>query len=141
MWLKEASAECCNEFSNMSKNNDCYLKDICQEIEELMEKHKHAFVNRPRLMQMAIPLRRKKLFQPICACPFKRSIELVHLDQRENTRTAQLAYPTVRRLLLFRTRALRLFPRERILKLNRLIRKSLFSMYSRLSNAQPPQER
>lgn len=141
MWLKEASAECCNEFSNMSKDTSCYLKDICQEIEDLMEKHKRAFVNRPRLMEMAVPLRKKKLFKPTCACPFKRPIELVRLDKRENTRTDQLAYPTVRRLLLFRTRVLNLFPRERILNINRLIRKSLFSMYSRLSNAQPPEEK
>ncbi|XP_037814742.1 uncharacterized protein LOC119605605 [Lucilia sericata] len=143
MWLKETKPECCVEHEPLPADIQCLTPDICRELGRLYYKHCKTFVRNQRIIELAKSKSRKRVHRVInrCPCYLKKSIEIIRLDQRANTRTEQLAFPRARHLLLFKEQILRLFSSERILNLNRLIRKSLFSLYSRLANVQPPQER
>uniref|UniRef100_A0A1I8P8Q6 Testicular haploid expressed gene protein-like n=1 Tax=Stomoxys calcitrans TaxID=35570 RepID=A0A1I8P8Q6_STOCA len=142
MWLKESSAGCCNIFQRLPEELQCFLPELYAELQRLQNLHRHSFVKNQRILNLAKTKNIKKTprFVPICPCKFKKPIEVIHLDQKENTRTEQLAYPKARKLLVFKDEIKKLFPPNRIINLNRLIRKSLLSLYSRLANVQPPEE-
>ncbi|XP_075170361.1 uncharacterized protein LOC142242681 [Haematobia irritans] len=142
MWLKECSDECCEVFEKFPEELKCFLPDLYGELQHLNRLHKNSFIKNQRIMDLAKTksIKRTPRFMPVCPCKFTKPIELIHLDQRENTRTEQLSYPKARKLLVFKEEIKKLFPPERIMNLNRLIRKSLLSLYSRLANVQPPDE-
>ncbi|XP_073815004.1 uncharacterized protein [Musca autumnalis] len=143
MWLKESSPQCCEIHEKLPNDIKCFLPDLCKELEYMQCLHRQSFINSPRIMSLARPksFKRTPRFVPICACKLKKPVEMVHLDQRENTRTDQLSYPKARKLLVFKEEIKKRFPPDRIMNLNRLIRKSLLSLYSRLANVQPPEEK
>ncbi|KAI9584490.1 uncharacterized protein LOC119634513 [Glossina fuscipes] len=143
MWRKETKPECCDEHESLPKRMHCFWPEVCKELQKLKCRHVQRFVKCKRLMKLAIPLKSMKVgrFVPTCPCKLEKSIEISRLDERKHTRTEQLAYPKARQLLLFKEEAYNLFDPFRNANYNRLIRKSLFSMYSRLANVQPPQKR
>lgn len=98
MWLKEANAKCCEPFENLAKDLKCFLPDLYEELEYLHSLHKKSFVRNQRILSLAKAkaIKRTPRFVPICPCRLKKPVEVVHLEQRENTRTEQLAYPKVR---------------------------------------------
>ncbi|KAM7361907.1 uncharacterized protein ACRADG_012771 [Cochliomyia hominivorax] len=142
MWLKEIKPECCINHEPLPSDIDCFTPDICRELQRLYNLHRRAFSKSRRLMELAKPkpLKRMHRFVNRCPCFLKKHIEIIRLDQRRHTRTEQLAYPRARHLLLFKQQIRSLFSPDRIFNINRLIRKSLFSLYSRLGNIQPPLE-
>lgn len=164
MWLKETKPECCYQHEVLPSETQCFAPDICDELNRLYKLHSRAFVKNRRIMKLAKskPRRRIHRFLNKCPCFFKKPIEIIRLEQREHTRTQQLAYPRARYekfrlnysssihklyiqlnfrlLILFKQQVRSIFPPERMLNINRLIRKSLFSLYSRLGNVQPPME-
>ncbi|XP_065371965.1 uncharacterized protein Theg isoform X2 [Calliphora vicina] len=142
MCLKEIKPECCIEHEPLPADIECLTPDICQELGRLYYLHRQSFVKNRRIMELAKskPINRVHRFVNRCPCYLKKSIEIIRLDQRANTRTEQLAFPRTRHLLLLKEQIRSLFPATRIFNLNRLIRKSLFSLYSRLANVQPPLE-
>uniref|UniRef100_A0A1A9W3T4 Testicular haploid expressed gene protein-like n=1 Tax=Glossina brevipalpis TaxID=37001 RepID=A0A1A9W3T4_9MUSC len=141
MWLKEAQAECCEIVEPLVSHAECFVPDVCEELSQLQCLHDQQFIRRRRIWELAKPTRRVPRFTPLCPCKLKKPIEIVHLEKRGHTRTEQLAYPTVRRLMLFKKDVANLFDPYRLVNLNRVIRKSLLSVYSRLANIQPPQEK
>lgn len=141
MWLKEAQAECCEISEPLPSHTECFVPEVCEELSQLQCLHDQQFIRRRRIWELAKPTRRVPRFTPFCPCKLKKPIEIIHLDKREHTRTEQLAYPTVRRLMLFKKDVERLFDPYRLVNLNRILRKSLLSVYSRLANIQPPQEK
>lgn len=164
MWLKETKPECCYQHEVLPSQTQCFAPDICDELNRLYTLHSRAFVKNRRIMKLAKSKPRKRIhrFLNKCPCFFKKPIEIIRLEQREQTRTQQLAYPRARYgkfrlnysssihklymqlnfrlLILFKQQVRSIFPPERMLNINRLIRKSLFSLYSRLGNVQPPME-
>uniref|UniRef100_A0A1B0A245 Testicular haploid expressed protein n=1 Tax=Glossina pallidipes TaxID=7398 RepID=A0A1B0A245_GLOPL len=143
MWRKETKPKCCEEHEPLPKQVQCFWPEVCNELQKLKCRHVKRFVKRKRLMKLAIPLKSMKVgrFVPTCPCKLEKSIEISRLDERKHTRTEQLAYPKARHLLLFKEEARTLFDPFRNANLNRLIRKSLFSVYSRLANVQPPKRK
>uniref|UniRef100_A0A1A9UWZ7 Uncharacterized protein n=1 Tax=Glossina austeni TaxID=7395 RepID=A0A1A9UWZ7_GLOAU len=143
MWRKETKPKCCEEHEPLPKQVQCFWPEVCEELQKLKCRHVKRFVKRKRLMKLAIPLKsvNRDRFVPTCPCKLEKSIEILRLDERKHTRTEQLAYPKARQLLLFKEQARTLFDPFRNANLNRLIRKSLFSLYSRLANVQPPKRR
>uniref|UniRef100_A0A1A9W3T7 Testicular haploid expressed protein n=1 Tax=Glossina brevipalpis TaxID=37001 RepID=A0A1A9W3T7_9MUSC len=141
MWRKETKAECCEEHEPLSKQVKCFWPEVCDDLRKLRCRHVQRFIKRKRLMKLAIPLKKLGRFVPTCPCKLKKSIEIVRLDERAHTRTEQLAYPKARHLLLFKKEVRTLFDPSRNANLNRLTRKSLFSLYSRLANVQPPKKK
>ncbi|XP_018791312.1 PREDICTED: testicular haploid expressed gene protein-like [Bactrocera latifrons] len=135
------SSKCCPTFDHLPENISCFLPDIYKSWHRLVERHKHMFTKRKRLLKIAQHNRPiKGRFIPQCPCKYKKPIEFVR-DVRIRTRTEQLALPAVRRLLLFKETVKDLFEPLRIMGINRLIRLSLLSVYSRLTNIQPPQKK
>ncbi|XP_039492264.1 uncharacterized protein LOC120452208 [Drosophila santomea] len=130
--------DCCPIRDPIPYDAECFVRDIGQELDQLTRRHERMFVKRRRLMEMAIPIRRTCRFVPKCACSFPKSIEMVRpCDAQNHTRTEQLALPTVRRLLHRRRTAILAGDSIGESILNRWLRYSYLSLYSRLSNAQP----
>ncbi|CAD6994252.1 unnamed protein product [Ceratitis capitata] len=135
------SSKCCPTFDHLPENMNCFLPDISNSWQRLLERHKHMFTRRKRLLKIAQhnrPIRGR--FIPKCPCKYKKPIEFVR-ETPTRTRTEQLALPAVRKLLLFKEDVKELFEPLRTFTINRLIRLSLLSVYSRLSNIQPPQKK
>ncbi|TMW53457.1 hypothetical protein DOY81_001455 [Sarcophaga bullata] len=143
MWPQETKPECCIDPEPLPSNTKCMTQDICNELAYLYNRHRRTFIKNKRIMEMARVKRTRSVqrFVAKCPCYFKKHIQIIHLEQRQQTRTEQLAFPKARQLFLFKEEVKGLFPPERLLNLNRLIRKSLFSIYSRLANIKPPMER
>ncbi|KAM8706581.1 hypothetical protein ACLKA7_010789 [Drosophila subpalustris] len=129
--------ECCPVRNRIPYDAQCFIKDISKELNELYKRHDKHFVKSKRIMELAQPLHPKCRFMPKCACPFKKTIEIVPADPPSNTRTEQLALPTVRRLLYRRQHAMDIGDRIGESILNRWLRYSYMSLYSRLGNLQP----
>ncbi|XP_017073444.1 uncharacterized protein LOC108109456 [Drosophila eugracilis] len=130
--------DCCPIRDPIPYDAECFVKDIGKELNQLMRRHKRMFVKRRRLMEMAIPVRRYCRYVPKCACLFPKSIEMVRpCDAQSHTRTEQLALPTVRRLLQRRRTAILAGDSIGESILNRWLRYSYLSLYSRLANTQP----
>ncbi|XP_017483075.1 PREDICTED: testicular haploid expressed gene protein [Rhagoletis zephyria] len=135
------STKCCPTFDKLPENITCFLPGISKSWQRLVERHKNMFTKRKRILRMAQRTRHLRgEFIPKCPCKYKKPIEFVR-ETPMRTRTEQLALPGVRKLLLFKNRVKDFFEPLRILGINRLIRLSLFSVYSRLSNIQPPQKK
>ncbi|KAH8293588.1 hypothetical protein KR054_001819, partial [Drosophila jambulina] len=130
--------DCCRTHEPIPHDAGFFMRDISKELEALARRHERMFVKRRRLMEMAVPRVRVARFVPKCACPFTKSIEMVYPCQAEShTRTEQLALPTVRRLLYRRRAAILAGDEIGESVLNRLLRYSYMSLYSRLANSQP----
>lgn len=91
------------------------------------------------IRNLAVPRYKQpiKVFHSKCK-RFRIDIEKFHPDRVVGTRTEQLAYVIPRKLNEFKETFGYLFPWKRIASLNGHLRKSLFSMYSRLYNIQGP---
>ncbi|KAH8256485.1 hypothetical protein KR032_010909, partial [Drosophila birchii] len=130
--------DCCPIQDPIPHDAARFVNDVSKELEKLCLRHQRMFVKRRRLMEMAVPRVRVGRFVPKCACPFTKSIEMVYPCQAEShTRTEQLALPTVRRLLYRRRAAILAGDEIGEGILNRLLRYSYMSLYSRLANSQP----
>ncbi|KAH8383800.1 hypothetical protein KR009_010590 [Drosophila setifemur] len=137
--LKDAvRPDCCIIRDKIPYDAECFSQDISRDLEKLMRRHDRMFVKRRRLMEMAVPLRRTCRFLPRCSCPFSKTIEMVRpCDAESHTRTEQLALPLVRRLLQRRRLAIAEEDEVGEAILNRWLRYSYMSLYSRLANIQP----
>ncbi|EDW67331.1 sperm microtubule associated protein 2-like [Drosophila virilis] len=132
--------DCCQIRDRIPSDAECFLRDIGKELKKLYERHQNRFTKRKRIMDLAIPRNPQCRFLPRCSCPFKRTIEIVPADFPMHTRTEQLALPTVRRLLHRRNEAISSGDKIGEGILNRWLRYSLMSLYSRLGNLQPLQK-
>ncbi|KAH8236498.1 sperm microtubule associated protein 2-like [Drosophila bipectinata] len=137
--LKDAvRPDCCRVADPIPYDGECFVRDIGKELEKLSRRHERMFVKRRRLMEMAVPNRRTCRFVPKCACLFSKTIEMVRpCDAQSHTRTEQLALPPVRRLLQRRRAAVHNGDKIGESILNRWLRYSYMSLYSRLANIQP----
>ncbi|XP_017872634.1 PREDICTED: uncharacterized protein LOC108620239 [Drosophila arizonae] len=129
--------DCCPIIKRIPYDAECFLRDIGKELKKLYERHARSFTKRKRIMELAVPLRPRCRYLPKCACPFKKTIEIVPADHPIHTRTDQLALPTVRRLLSRRADAIANGDMIGEGIINRLLRYSYMSLYSRLCNVQP----
>ncbi|KAH8342058.1 uncharacterized protein Theg [Drosophila kikkawai] len=130
--------DCCRISDPIPSDAECFERDISKELEKLKRRHERMFVKRRRLMEMAVPRVLVSRFVPKCPCPFTKSIEMVYPCQAQSyTRTEQLALPTVRRLLYRRRVAILAGDEIGESILNRWLRYSYMSLYSRLANSQP----
>ncbi|XP_017058669.1 uncharacterized protein LOC108099577 [Drosophila ficusphila] len=130
--------DCCPIRDPIPYDAECFVRDIGKDLNKLYRRHDRMFVKRRRLMEMAVPNRRYCRFVPKCACPFRKCIEMVRpCDAQSYTRTEQLALPTVRRLLQRRRTAINTGDKIGESILNRWLRYSYLSLYSRLANIQP----
>ncbi|XP_034664841.1 uncharacterized protein LOC117899143 [Drosophila subobscura] len=130
-------SDCCRIQDPIPYDGECFMKDIGNELSKLYRRHERMFVKRRRIMEMALPIRRRCRYVPKCPCQFSKNIEIVRADQPSYTRTEQLALPTVRRLLNRRQLAISTGDTIGESILNRLLRYSYLSLYSRLMNIQP----
>lgn len=78
-----------------------------------------------------------KIAKPQCK-KFRIDIEKYYPDRVVGTRTEQLAYVSTRKLTEFKDNWSYLFSWRRVASINRHLRRSMFSMYSRLYNVQAP---
>ncbi|XP_030381968.1 uncharacterized protein LOC115629612 [Scaptodrosophila lebanonensis] len=131
--------DCCHVHDPIPYDAECFLKDISKETHMLFSRHNSMFEKRKRLMELALPTRRMCQFVPKCPCRFQKTIEIVHADPPMYTRTEQLALPLVRRLQVRREDALVKGDKIAEIILNRWLRSSYLSLYSRLNNKQPMQ--
>lgn len=140
--LKDAvRPDCCRIRDPIPYDAECFVRDISKELEKLSRRHERMFVKRRRLMEMAVPRVRVCRFVPKCACPFTKNIEMVYpCEAQSHTRTEQLALPPVRRLLQRRRAAIQAGDQIGESILNRWLRYSYLSLYSRLANVQPLQK-
>ncbi|KAH8310417.1 hypothetical protein KR044_001217, partial [Drosophila immigrans] len=129
--------DCCVVRNRIPYDAECFMKDISKDLDKLYKRHENSFVKSKRLMELAMPVRPKCRFVPKCPCPFKKTIEIIPADPPSNTRTEQLALPTVRRLLYRRQHAVKIGDKIGESILNRWLRYSYMSLYSRLGNLQP----
>ncbi|KAH8381446.1 hypothetical protein KR093_004941, partial [Drosophila rubida] len=129
--------DCCVVRDRIPYDAQCFMRDISRDLNKLYKRHEKTFVKSKRLMELAMPLHPKGRFVPKCACPFKKTIEIIPADYPSNTRTEQLALPTVRRLLHRRKHAMAIGDKIGESILNRWLRYSYMSLYSRLANMQP----
>ncbi|XP_030386495.1 uncharacterized protein LOC115633239 [Scaptodrosophila lebanonensis] len=129
--------DCCPIHDRIPYDAGCFLKDISREVNELYNRHYSRFENSERLMELALPVHRKCPYVPRCPCRFQKDIEMVQSDPPMYTRTEQLALPLVRRLHVRRKEALVKGDKIAERVLNRWLRYSYLSLYSRLSNRQP----
>ncbi|KAH8407036.1 hypothetical protein KR222_004337 [Zaprionus bogoriensis] len=132
--------DCCPIRNRIPYDAQCFLGDIAKELKKLQQRHDHHFTKQQRIMELAIPRVCRRRFVPKCPCQFKKTIQMVSADQPANTRTEQLALPTVRRLLYRREHAIDVGDTIGESILNRWLRFSYMSLYSRLCNVQPMQK-
>ncbi|XP_030370979.1 uncharacterized protein LOC115621462 [Scaptodrosophila lebanonensis] len=129
--------DCCHVHDRIPYDAECFLKDVSKELNMLYRRHSRMIEKRKRLMELALPVRRWCRFVPRCPCRFEKSIEMVPADPPIHTRTEQLALPLIRRLQVRRADALVKGDKITEVILNRWLRNSYLSLYSRLSNTQP----
>lgn len=136
--LKEnVRPDCCPIIERIPYDAECFLKDISKELNKLYDRHERRFTKRKRIMELAVPRQPQCRHLPKCPCPFKKTIEIVPAEMPMHTRTDQLALPPVRRLLHRRADAKANGDLIGEGIINRLLRYSYLSLYSRLSNVQP----
>ncbi|ALC47394.1 CG6332 [Drosophila busckii] len=129
--------DCCQIRKPIPYDAECFLSDIGKELNQLYDRHNRMFVKRKRIMELSIPRVRQCRFVPKCSCPFTKNIEIVPAQFPVYTRTEQLALPTVRRLTYRRQDAISKGDKIGESILNRWLRYSILSLYSRLGNVQP----
>lgn len=130
--------DCCRVVRPIPYDAQCFIRDIGKELKKLQARHdNHMAKIDDRLTELAIPRNCRTRFVPRCACPFTKTIQIVPADPPAYTRTEQLALPTVRRLLYRRQNAIDVNDKIGVTVLNRWLRYSYMSLYSRLCNIQP----
>lgn len=130
--------DCCPIIRPIPYDAQCFIRDIGKELRKLQERHNYHMEDvSERLAELAMPMKRQCRFVQRCACPFTKTIEIKQVDPPIYTRTEQLALPTVRRLLIRRQHAIDYGDKIGEAILNRFLRYSLLSLYSRLGNVQP----
>ncbi|XP_055849951.1 uncharacterized protein LOC129914637 [Episyrphus balteatus] len=122
----------------------CFAKDICKEYLKLA-KRLQKLQPRPhqrRTRNLARPkyVTPKKLPATSSNSNYSRKADIIR-ELPSLTRTEQLAYPRVRKILPIREDFKDVLGAGRVQVLSRTMRKSLFSLYSRLANCQPPEEK
>lgn len=130
--------DCCRVVRPIPYDAQCFIRDIGKELKKLQVRHDHHMAKvDDRLEELAMPRVCRTRFVPRCACPFTKTIQIVPADPPAYTRTEQLALPTVRRLLYRRQNAIDVGDKIGLTVLNRWLRYSYMSLYSRLCNIQP----
>lgn len=102
MWPQETKPECCIDPEPLPADTKCMTPDICNEMAYLYKRHRRTFIKNKRIMEMAEvkPTRSGQRFVAKCPCYFKKHIQIIHLEQRLQTRTEQLAFPKARSVLM-----------------------------------------
>lgn len=117
----------------------CMKPEVCENYIYL-KKRLRRMQPKTRIQKLALPKWKnscKKVAKRKCK-GFHIDIERFYPDRVVGTRTEQLAYVSTRKLNEFKRNWNHLFGWRRIGSINRHIRNSLFSMYSRINNVQAP---
>lgn len=135
-----------SEYHEMNPQVCWFTEDICREYSRIarrlsqLQPKRH----RRRILFLSTPIPRKVVHRALPKsnglqfCPKK--IEIIR-DPPVHTRTEQLAYPPSRKLVPVLEGFKNTLGRRRFQVLSLTLKKSLFSMYSRLANCQPPKEK
>lgn len=116
----------------------CLRPELCDNYISLRRRNRKSQPKK-HIRNLAIPkhIPTIRLVRPKCR-NVRIDIERYYPDRVIGTRTEQLAYVATRKLTEFKETFGHLFPWKRIASINGHIRRSLFSMYSRLYNVQAP---
>ncbi|KAL9894253.1 uncharacterized protein ACN2A1_008971 isoform 1-T2 [Glossina fuscipes fuscipes] len=141
--LKRSAASC----FRICRLPNCIWNDIACSYATLLEKHIKSLTRRQRLWHLAKPReytpkfgQYQKPFFEALQHP-KTTIIRTYENERESTRTIHLAYPKVSRLSILKHHtSYSSFVPQRKENVDRLIKKSLLSLYSHLSKAKLPPE-
>lgn len=116
----------------------CIRPEIC-EYYRFLKKRLRRTQPKKRIQKLAKPKWLNFLEPKLPKCRrFRIDIEKSYPDRIVGTRTEQLAFVSMRKLLEFRDNWSENFHWKRVASINKHIRRSLLSMYSRLYNIQAP---
>ncbi|XP_073815003.1 uncharacterized protein [Musca autumnalis] len=122
----------------------CIWSEIIQNYCRLCDRYNRVITKRKQIWKLAQPKHTKLKYRQKIKCPPVTTckIEIVNkCDRTESTRTEQLAYPQLRQLNQLKSHpSFSVFNDTRKSGVNRLIRKSYLSVYSRLQNIVPEEE-
>uniref|UniRef100_A0A1A9VAH7 Testicular haploid expressed protein n=1 Tax=Glossina austeni TaxID=7395 RepID=A0A1A9VAH7_GLOAU len=139
---------CATSCFRMCRLPNCIWNDIACSYATLLDKHAKSLTRSQRLWHLANPREytpkygeyQKPLFEAL-RHP-KTTIIRAYENERENTRTVHLAYPRVSRLSMLKNHTLySSFEPQRKENIDRLLKKSLLSLYSHLSKPSLPPRR
>ncbi|XP_055904430.1 uncharacterized protein LOC129940193 [Eupeodes corollae] len=137
-------AELHKDYSIGCKINSCIARDICMEYSRLARRLQKLQPKRHkrRLRNLASPKNIVPKVKPIETYQLDNSIKTEIIRELPGmTRTQQLAYPRVRNILPIRKYFRNILGRRRLQVLNTTLKKSMLSVYSRLADCQPPEEK
>ncbi|XP_013102741.2 uncharacterized protein LOC106083954 [Stomoxys calcitrans] len=138
--MRYFNQRCCTEPFSLPYTSRMY-SDILQSYNKLWERYDKSITKREKIWKLAVPkhmkskYRRKIKYAERTTC----QVEIINkTDKTEHTRTEQLAFPKLRQLYdLKKNPSFKSFDSTRKSGVNRLIRKNLLSLYSRLQNVTP----
>ncbi|XP_039951850.1 uncharacterized protein LOC126765268 [Bactrocera neohumeralis] len=133
--------QCCITPLAVAAEHMCFFPELRSQYSKLLERYQCMVTKNKRIWALAEPRRQTGKYLTPCFCPEigNRKVEIVRDDMPSRTRTEQLAFPPVIRLMQLKERdSFKSFSNQRKSTVNRMLRKSMLSLYSRLSNKQPP---
>ncbi|XP_014095674.3 uncharacterized protein [Bactrocera oleae] len=133
--------QCCIAPLAVAAEHMCFFPELRSQYSKLLERYQCMVTKNKRIWALAEPRRQTGKYLTPCFCPEigNRKVEIVRDDIPSRTRTEQLAFPPVIRLMQLKERdSFKSFSNQRKSTVNRMLRKSMLSLYSRLSNKQPP---
>ncbi|CAD6994253.1 uncharacterized protein LOC101449987 [Ceratitis capitata] len=133
--------QCCIAPLAVAAEHMCFFPELRSQYSKLLERYQCMVTKNKRIWALAEPKRQTGKYQTPCYCPDtgNRKVEIVRDDTPSRTRTEQLSFPPVFRLMQLKERdSFKSFSNQRKCTVNRMLRKSMLSLYSRLSNKQPP---
>uniref|UniRef100_A0A0A1X1P5 Testicular haploid expressed gene protein n=1 Tax=Zeugodacus cucurbitae TaxID=28588 RepID=A0A0A1X1P5_ZEUCU len=133
--------QCCIAPLAVAAEHMCFFPELRSQYSKLLERYQCMVTKNKRIWALAEPKRQTGKYLTPCFCPEigNRKVEIVRDDLPSRTRTEQLSFPTVIRLMQLKERdSFKSFSNQRKSTVNRMLRKSMLSLYSRLTNKQPP---
>ncbi|XP_054725865.1 testicular haploid expressed gene protein-like [Anastrepha obliqua] len=131
--------QCCITPLAVAAEQMCFFPELRQQYSKLLQRYHCMVTNNRRIWALAEPKHQTGKYRAPCFCPEigNRKVEIVREDTPSRTRTEQLSFPAVTRLMdLKASDYFKGFSNQRKSIVNRMLRKSMLSLYSRLSNKQ-----
>ncbi|XP_075147967.1 uncharacterized protein LOC142221958 [Haematobia irritans] len=129
------------EFYSLPSEYTCMFSEIVQSYERLHQRYQKSITKREEIWKLAQPKYKNTKYRQKKKGPDRitSKIEIIDMtDKTGRTRTEQLAFPKLRQLNSLKNHpSYKSFHDIRKSEVNRLIRKNLFSLYSRLQNVVP----
>ncbi|XP_067624967.1 uncharacterized protein [Eurosta solidaginis] len=135
--------QCCITPLAVAAEHMCFFPELRTQYSKLLERYHSMITKNKRIWALAAPKHQTGKFVTPCFCPEvgNRKVEIVREYEASRTRTEQLSFPSVNRLMELKARdSFKSFPNQRKCTVNRMLRKSMLSLYSRLSNKQAPEK-